>query len=245
MRAKCPGTVRVTSAVTAVVVSAVLALAGCTGGDDDDGGGGEGDDPQAQLETAGELLDEAESVRFVVEGDDLPDSGTVVIGAEGVAVPPSSFDGEVRIKAGALPATIDVVSIDGQLWAQLPLTSGYQEIDADDLNIGDPAKLIDPDEGVSRLLTSGEEVASGDQVRIDGEVYDQVESILPGELVGAILTIADPEAEVQATWALDPDTGHLRQATLTGPFYDEGGDQTYTVRLDEYDEPAEINAPTG
>ncbi|WP_162605623.1 LppX_LprAFG lipoprotein [Jiangella ureilytica] len=226
----------------AALAVAVLALTACS--DDGDGGGGEetAADPQAQLDTAADLLNEASSVKFVVEGDDLPDDGTVVVGGEGVAVPPSSFEGEIRIRAGALPATIKVVSVDGTLWAQLPLTSGFDEVDADELGFGDPGLLIDPDHGVSQLLTSGTEVTAADQVRVDGEVYDQVEAVLPGELVGEVLTIADPSAEVDVVWAMD-ESGHLRQATLTGPFYDGGDDQTYTVRLDEYDEPAEISAP--
>ncbi|MBB5789411.1 LppX_LprAFG lipoprotein [Jiangella mangrovi] len=225
----------------AAIAVAALALTACS--DDGDGGGGEETaDPQAQLDTAADLLNEASSVKFVVEGDDLPDDGTVVVGGEGVAVPPSSFEGEIRIRAGALPATIEVVSVDGTLWAQLPLTSGFDEVDADELGFGDPGLLIDPDHGVSQLLTSGTEVTATEQVRVDGEVYDQVESVLPGELVGEVLTIADPDAEVQAVWAID-ESGHLRQATLTGPFYDGGDEQTYTVSLDDYDEPAEISAP--
>jgi lipoprotein LprG len=199
---------------------------------------------QERLESAGALLDSSSSVRFTVEGEGLPSSGTVVVGAEGVAVPPASFDGGVRIRAGALPVTVEIISIDGQLWAQLPMTDGYELIDAGELDFGDPGKLIDPDEGVSLLLRSGTEVTAGDQIRLDGDVYDQVHSVLPGDLVDAILALADPAAQVSATWAIDPDTGQLRQATLTGPFYD-GGEQTYTVRLDQYDEPAEINAPTG
>ncbi|TDE00089.1 LppX_LprAFG lipoprotein [Jiangella asiatica] len=227
-------------AAALLATATTLALAGCSGDDDGDGGG---DDPQAQLDTAADLLNEASSVRFTVEGEDLPDDGTVVLGAEGVAVPPASFEGDIRIRAGALPATVAVVSVDGQLWAQLPLTNGFAEVDAEELGFGDPGLLIDPDEGVSQLLTSGSEVTAGDQVRIDGEVYDQVESVLPGELVGRILAIADPTAEVQAVWALDSDSGHLRQATLTGPFYEGGDEQSYSVQLDDYDEPAEISAP--
>ncbi len=226
----------------AALVAATLALTACS--DDGDGGGSTPEsDPQAQLETAADLLNEASSVTFELEGDDLPDEGTVVVGGEGVAVPPSSFEGEIRIRAGALPATIKIVSVDGKLWAQLPLTSGFDEVNAEELGFGDPGLLIDPDHGVSQLLTSGTEITAGEQVRVDGDVYDQVESVLPGELVGEVLTIADPSAEVQAVWALDSETGQLRQATLTGPFYESGDEQTYTVRLDKYDEPAEISAP--
>ena len=224
-----------------VVVTAAVALTGCSG---DDGSAAVEQDPQAALEAAGEHIDEADGIRFTVDSDDLPDSGTVVLSADGVAAPPASFSGDLRIRAGAVPATIGVISIDDRLWAQLPFSQGFEEIQADELEgFGDPGKLLDPEHGVSRLLTAGTDVAAGDQVRVDGEVYDQVESTLPGELVGTILAIAEPDAEVHATWALEPETGRLRQATLTGPFY-SGGEQTYTVHLDDYDEPVDISAPT-
>jgi lipoprotein LprG len=218
------------------LVAAALLLAGCTGGEEGN------DDPQAALERAAEVLTEARSVRVSLSGDDLPDDGTVVLRAEGTAAPPASFEGEIRIKAGALPATIDVVSVDGQLWAQLPLTDGFAEVDPDELGFGDPGRLIDPEQGVSQLLTSGENVSSAGQERVDGEVYDQIEATLPGELVDHVLALADPSADVAATWSVHPDTGELRQAELTGPFYDDG-EATYTVELDRYDEPVEIRAP--
>ncbi len=207
-------------------------------------GGGEVDDPAGALENAGQLLSESSSVRFTVEGEGLPDSGTVVVRAEGVAVPPHSFEGDIRIRAGALPATVPVVSIDGTVWAELPMTNGFEEVGTDDLGVGDPGALIAADGGVNELLTSGSDMSAEGQTRIDGDVYDQVQSIVPGELVGEILAIDDPDAEVQATWALDPDSGRLRQASLTGPFYG-GGEQTYTVHLDDYDADVEISAPTG
>lgn len=216
-----------------------MVLAGCS----DDGGSETDVDPAAMLEQAADLLDDADSVRFALDGADLPDGGTVVMGAEGVVAAPASFEGEIRIKAGALPASIKVVSIDGTLWAQLPLTDGFDEVDPATLGFGDPGALLDPEGGVGQLLRSGTDVSAGDQVRVDGEVFDQVESTLPGDLVGNVLAIADPEAEVQATWALDAESGHVRQAVLTGPFYD-GDDQTYTVTLDSYDEPVDISAPT-
>jgi lipoprotein LprG len=217
-----------------------VAIAGCSGGKDRL----TADEARARLEAAATHLNEASSVHVTVNSKNLPDSGTVIVRAEGVAVPPASFDGDVRIKAGALPATIAVISIDGTIWAQLPLTDRYERVTAGDLGFGDPGLLIDPEQGVSRLLTSGQEIKADDQVRIDGDVYDQIHAVLPGELVDAVLSLADPKSTVDATWALDPDTGRLRQATLTGPFYEGDGDQTYTVGLDNYDKPARVSAPT-
>lgn len=226
-----------------LTTAAVLTLTACS----DDGGESEEaqpEDPTARLEAAADLLDGTSGVTFALEGSDLPDSGTVILGAEGAAVPPDALEGEIRLIFSGLPTTIPVVAVDGELYADI-LSSGFQQVDADTLGFSDPSALIDPERGVSQLLRSGSDVAAAGEVRVDSEVYDQITSTLPGDLVDQVLTITDPAAQVDATWAIDPDTGHVRQATLTGPFYDTGGDQTYTVTLSNYDEPVEISAPAG
>lgn len=223
-----------------LLTTPLLVLTACS----DDGGSEETppEDATARLETAADLLDGTSGVRFALEGSDLPDSGTVILEGEGVAAPPDALEGEIRLLFSGLPTTIPVVSVDGELYADI-LSSGFEVVDADTLGFSDPAALIDPERGVSQLLRSGDDVTAGDEVRIDSVVYDQITSTLPGELVDEVLTLADPAAQVEATWAIDPDTGQLRQATLTGPFYDSGSDSTYTVTLDDYDEPVEISAP--
>jgi lipoprotein LprG len=223
-----------------LTTASVLALTACS----DDGGSDEAqpEDPAARLEAAADLLDGTSGVKFALEGSDLPDSGTVILGGEGVAAPPDALEGEIRLLFSGLPTTIPVVSVDGELYANI-LGSGFAPVDADTLGFSDPAALIDPERGVSQLLRSGSDVTAGDEVRVDSEVYDQVTSTLPGELVDQVLALADPAAEVEATWAIDPATGQLRQATLTGRFYDTGSNQTYTVTLGDYDEPVEISAP--
>lgn len=223
--------------IVPVAAAATLALAACS-----DGGTASEAAPQERLERAADLLDETSSVRFTVESENLPESGTAVIGAEGVAVPPDSFEGDIRVRDGDLSATVEVVSVDGELWAKLPLTTEFAEVDAESLGFPDPGGLLDPQRGVGRLLRSGGNLAAADDVRLDGEVLSQVTAVLPGEVVGEVLTIADGDAEVAATFALEPDTGRLRRAVLTGPFL-PGGDQTYTVLLDDYDRDVQISAP--
>lgn len=235
------------SSLLAATTAAVFILTGCSGDETEDTNGETEADPaaeaEAKLATAAELLNNTDGVRFALDGQDLPDSGNVIIGAEGVAAPPASFEGDVRVIAGGLTTTIEVVSLDGVLWVKLPLTSSFEQMDAEALGFGDPGALIDPDRGVSRLLTSGSNVADAGEARADGEVFDQVTSTLPGDLVAELFAIVDPDSEVEATWSLDPDTGHVRQAALTGQFYDSGDSQTYTVTLDDYDQPVEISAP--
>lgn len=223
-----------------LAAAAALALTSCSGGGD----AASDDPPEQRLERAADLLDETSSVRVTVEGEDLPESGAAVIGAEGVAVPPDSFEGDIRVRDGDLSATVEVVSVGGEVWAKLPLTTEFAVVDPESLGFGDPGVLLDPERGVGRLLRSAADVAPGEDVRLDGDVLAQVSAVLPGELVGDVLTIADGDAEVATTFAVDPDSGRLRRAVLTGPFLPGGGDQTYTVLLEDYGRDVEISAPS-
>lgn len=231
--------------LAAATIVTALAVVGCSG--DEDGGpdaGPESPDAAARLDAAADLLDATSGVRFTVEGENLPDSGTVILGAEGVAAPPGSFDGEIRMRTAGLSATIEVISVDGELWAKLPMTTEFAPVDAEALGLSDPGALLDPERGVSQLLRSAIEPAESGQARIGAEVVDEITATLPGELVGAVLAIADPDAEVAAAFAVDPETGQLRRAVLTGPFVGDSDTQTYTVLLEDYDQPVDISAPT-
>lgn len=227
----------------AVIMAAALAVAGCSSGDDTDPVAAT--DPADKLAVAADLIDRTSGVSFALDGENLPDSGTVILRAEGVAAPPASFDGDIRVLTNGLSATIEVVSIDGALWAKLPLTTDFARIDAAALGFSDPGALLDPERGVGQLLRSAQNPEEGERIRVGAAVFEQITATLPGELVGQVLTIADPDAEVDAAFALDPETGHLRQAVLSGPFVENGAGQTYTVHLDEYDQDVDISAPAG
>ena len=230
--------------VIAATIVTALTVAGCSGDDERGDAGKDSQDAADRLDAAAYLLDETSGVRFTVEGSDLPDSGTLILGAEGVAAPPGAFDGEIRVLTAGLSATIEVVSVDGQLWAKLPMTTEFAPVDAEALGFSDPGALLDPERGVSQLLRSAIDPAESGQARIGAEVVDEITATIPGELVGSVLTIADPDAEVSAVFALEAESGQLRRAVLTGPFVGDSDTQTYTVLLEDYDQPVDISAPT-
>jgi lipoprotein LprG len=210
------------------------------------------DPPEPDPETPAELLarskatlDATSALRVRVAGEGLPTEGTVLVGATGTAAHPSSFEGEVRISQSGLAVTVPLISVGGTVWAQLPFTTGYAVVDPADVGVSDPGKLIDPDAGVSQLLTADPDPQVVGEVRIDEEVLQELAVELPGDLVGDLLTIADPDATVAGRFAVAVGSGELRRARLTGPFYAGGGDQTYTLLLDQYGLEADISAPTG
>jgi lipoprotein LprG len=138
---------------------------------------------------------------------------------------------------------VEVVSVGGTVYAQLPFTSGFTEVDPADFGIGDPAALLDPGAGISQLLALVEEPRLGEERRVDGEVVREVTGRIPGDVVDRLLTSQDPDQPVEARFAIASEDAQLRRAELTGPFFSAEDDATYVVELTDYGADVEITAP--
>ncbi len=163
--------------------------------------------------------------------------------AEGAAVPPDGFDGSFDITQSGLNVTVPIIAIDGQVWAQLPLTSVWSEVDPADYGLPDPGTLLDPEQGVSQLLVLDPDPRELGQTRLEDEVLDTFAATLPGDELAGVLPIGDPSGDVAAELAIDPDTDELRILDLLGDFYDQGTPQEYRIVLDSYGEDVAILAP--
>jgi lipoprotein LprG len=211
-------------------------LAGCSGG-------GDSESAPDLLAHAKHTLDETDSAHFVLSSEGAPETGTSLVGGEGDIARPSSFDGTLQVSAAGSALDLAVVSVDGTVWAQLPFTSGFTEIDPAQFGFGDPGALLDPDTGISQLLAKAESAELGEERRVDGEVVREVTADLPGDLVEQILTSADPSQPVKARFSIVADSGELRRAELTGPFFTAGDDATYTLELSDFGADVDITAP--
>lgn len=220
--------------VPLLVVAAVLG--GCGGGEPEESAGD-------LLSRAKTTLDEADSAHFVLTSDNAPTSGTLLVGGEGDIARPSSFQGTLQVLALGATADLEVVSVDGTVYAQLPFTSGFSVVDPAQFGFGDPGALLDPDTGISQLLAEADNAELGEERRVDGEVVREVTAELPGELVGQILTSADPSTPVDARFSIASESGQLRRAVLTGPFFSAADDATYTLELSDFGADVEITAP--
>jgi hypothetical protein len=211
-----------------------------------------GDDAEddAQEESAPDLLarakttlDDASSAHFVLESDGAPESGTVLVGGEGDIARPSSFEGTLKVMALGSTLDLAVVSVDGTVYAQLPFTSTFSKVDPAAFGFGDPGALLDPETGISQLLEAAESAKLGEERRVDGDIVREVSAELPGDLVEQILTSADPGRPVQARFSIATESGELRRAELTGPFFAARDDATYTLDLSDFGADVEITAP--
>jgi lipoprotein LprG len=79
---------------------------------------------------------------------------------------------------------------------------------------------------------------------VDGEVVREVTAELPGELVERLLTSQDPSRPVQARFSIATESGELRRAELTGPFFTAEDDGTYTLELSDFGADVDITAPS-
>ena len=220
----------------ALAVLAVPGLTACSGGSSEESA------PDLLTE-AEQTLDEASSAHFVLSSEGAPTAGTVLVGGEGDISRPASFEGTLEILALGSTLDLEVVSIEGTVWAQLPFASSFSEIDPAQFGFGDPGALLDPDSGISQLLGRATSAKLGDEKRVDGEVVREVTAELPGDLVEQILTSADPSRAVRARFSIAADSGELRRAELTGPFFTAEDDATYTLELSDFGADVEITAP--
>lgn len=227
---------RTTCVVGALVA---LALAGCSGG----GGEPEAEDPRTVLALAKSHLDETSSVHVVVTSEGVPPGVTGLRGGEGTAARPAAFEGDLEVSVGGGLVTVAVISLDGTVYAKTPFGPDYAPTDPAQFGLSDPAALLDPDTGVSSLLSAATEPRFGQEARVDGEVVREVSAQIPGEVVEEVLTSADPSTPVDAVFSIASDSGELRGTELTGPFFSADAQSTYTIVLDRYGEPTDITAP--
>ena len=230
--------------VLVATAMAVLALAGC----DSSPAAPEPEDEETAaelLERSRATLDDTSSVHFVLGSEGVPDSATTVVGGEGDLARPSSFDGTLQVQALGQNLDLAVVSVDGEVYAELPFTNGFSVIDPGEFGFSDPGALLDQETGISLFLSEAENVEFGEERRVDGVVVQDVTAQVPGELVAQLLANENPDEPVDAEFSVETDSGELRQAQLTGPFYAEDEDATYTLELSDFGADVEITAPTG
>jgi hypothetical protein len=215
----------------------VLALTGCSGGE------AEEQSAPDLLAHAQHTLDKAQSAHFVLSSEGAPDTGTALVGGEGDIARPASFEGTLQVRALGSTLDLEVVSVDGTVYAQLPFTTGFSVVDPAQFGFGDPGALLDPETGISQLFEAAGSAELGEERRVDGEVVREVSAELPGDLVEQILTSADPSRTVQARFSIATESGELRRAELTGPFFSADDDATFILELSDFGADVEITAP--
>lgn len=202
-------------------------------------------DPAAVLAKAKSVLDEAKGVTLDLSSSiEIPRGSSGVSAAKGNgiidAVTPK-FKGTVSATVTGTPATVDMVAIGDRTWMSL-FTPNLVPVDLEDLGAPNPGKLFAPGTGLSSLLTKATGAALGKEARLGKEVLQTYTATIPGSVIQDLLRLGTPKDTFAADFGILPATGELRQAKVTGPFY-EGVSSTYTVVLTDYGKTVDIQQP--
>jgi lipoprotein LprG len=215
-------------------------LAGCS---DDQGSVSDERSLDEVMELAKTTLDETSGVNLSLKTTDLPPGVTGVKEATGVGVHPPAFEGSLTVVLSGTDFNVPVIAVDDKVYAQIPLTPGWSDVDPAEYGAPDPARLMSPDTGFSALLPATEGLEEGESVRggeDNREVLTEFTGTVPGEAVSNILPGA--EGNFDATYTITAD-GELREAVLTGVFYPDTESMSYTIGFEDYGTEKKIAAP--
>jgi lipoprotein LprG len=224
-----------------VVAAALLGLQGCS--DDSGGGGGGAEDALAE---AKQQLDDSPAVdlELTTDPEKFPEGIEGILEAVGTGTHAPAFEGDLKVKVNNLTADVPVISVDGAVWAKLPFSTQFVEVDPAAYAAPDPAELMAPEGGISAWLTAVEDVEAGDDVREGDQVLTTYSGTLPGKAVAAVLPSASAQGEFDAEFRLD-DEDRLVAAVISGPFYGQDGEVTYDLSVSGYGSSKDTTAPSG
>jgi lipoprotein LprG len=222
---------------------AVIGLALVAGCSDDQGSVSDQRSPDEVMKLAKTTLDETSGVNLSLRTTDLPAGVTGVKEATGVGVHPAAFDGSLTVMLSGTDFNVPVIAVDNKVYAQIPLTPGWSDVDPAEYGAPDPATLMSPETGFSSLLPATEDLKEGDSVRggeDNKEVLTEFTGTVPDSAVKNILPGAT--GDFDATYTISAD-GELREAVLTGVFYPNTDSMTYTIGFEDYGTEKKITAP--
>lgn len=238
------GSMRRAGLPLALLAATALTLSACSGGDDSDSDEATTTEATAadRLTQAHAALAEAGSVHLTLEGEDLPDSA-IIIKAQGAGtMDPPAFDGTITAKVSGVQADVPTIAVDDKLYVKMPFAPSFISTTPEDLNVPDPAKLFDADDGLAGLLLITDSAEFGEQTRVGADVTQEVTGTVPGQAVKDLLAVGDAEADFTVEYGLVEDSWQVRTVRITGPFYPPD-DATYVLTLDDYGEPVTVTAP--
>ncbi|WP_165807216.1 LppX_LprAFG lipoprotein [Nocardioides currus] len=234
---------RPVSLVLSGVLTGVLALSACSGGGEEKVS--EDTSPEEVLAGAATALGETSGVNLTLSTTDLPDGVSGIVKADGLATDKPAFEGDITVIFAGQSVEVPVIAVDKLVYAVLPFSDGkYQDIDPAEYGAPDPATLINSDTGFSSLLGVTSDLEEGDSVRggaDNTEVLTTFTGTVPGEAMKKVIPSSSGDS-FDAEYLVS-DNGELRQAVLTGAFYPDSDDMTYTVDFADYGTTKDIVAP--
>lgn len=227
--------------IAPAIVLLLAGLAGCGSQRDPDDTAAAS--PADTLAAAKATLDKTAGVSFALTSAGVPSDATALLEGSGILTHAPAFDGKITVQLAGLKPEVPIVAVDGKVYAQVPLTTGWQTIDPSAYGAPDPAALMATTGGLSDWLTATTGVTKGEAVRGGAgnkEILTRYTGTLP--VASAKLLVPTVATDLKATYTLT-DGGELRTVELVGDVYGTGDEETYTVTLDDYGTTRDIKAP--
>jgi len=229
--------------VTAALLT-VPTLAACSGDDGGDGGdGGDAPTPEEVLDQAATTLADTSGVNLTLSTPTLPDGVSGITQAIGTVTDAPAFDGSITVVFAGQTVDVPVIAAEDTVYAQLPFTPGWNEVNPKEYGAPDPSNLVGED-GFAGLLELTESPEAGESVRGGAgntEILTTYSGTVPGDAMDAIIPSSSGDS-FDVEWQVT-DGGELRKATLTGVFYPRAEPMTYTVDFADYGTEKDITAP--
>ncbi len=199
--------------------------------------------PEDVVAAAQQNLTETSGVSLTLSTDDLPDGISGIQKADGVATNAPAFEGTLTVTLSGQAFDVPVVAVDDKVYAQIPLTPGWSDVDPEDYGAPDPAGFLSADGGFAAILSSATGLEKGDTVRggaDNSEILTTYTGTVPGDVVAQVIPGASGDFDLSAQITEDDE---LRQMSLTGVFYSGSDPNTYTVDFEDYGTTKDITAP--
>ena len=227
------------AAALLVAVAAALALSSCSG----EKSAADTRSPDEVMTLAKQKLDDTSGVSLTLSTDDLPSDVQGIKDATGIGTHDPAFDGSITVVLSGNAFNVPVIAVGGKVFAQIPLTPGWSDVDPSEYGAPDPAQLMSPDKGFSSLLAATTGLEEGESVRggaDPNEILTEYTGTVPGDVVDNVIPGAS--GNFAATYTVTAD-GELREAVLTGVFYPKSDSMTYSIGFDHYGTDKQITAP--
>jgi len=235
-------TSRAAGLLPALALAGSLALSACSGGGEKTVT--EDKSPEEVLSLAATTLNETSGVNLTLSTANLPTGINGITKAAGVATNAPAFEGTITVVISNQSVDVPVIAVGGVVHAMIPFTEGWQDVDPGDYGAPDPAALISSETGFSSLLGVTTEVEKRESVRggaDNAEILTTFTGMVPGEAMKKV--IPSSAGDTFDAEYLVSDDGELRQAVLTGMFYPNSDEMTYTVDFADYGTSKDIVAP--
>lgn len=218
-----------------------ISLTACSGGSDSVAGERT---PEEMIAAAQKELGAAQTVKMVLETQDLPKGLDGLVKASGTATKTPAFEGKITVMFSGFNAEVPVRALDGKVWAIVPGSTDWAEIDPAQYGAPDPATLIDESSGFGGLLGRIDGLKHVEDALVDGEKVATYAGTVSGADMKKVMPSSDDSQPFTGEINLDED-GELLSMSLTGLFYEGKPSLTYSLTFTDYsDDLTPVQAPT-